>query len=180
MKGFLRKNLWLSLCGLNCGLCPMKIDGHCGGCGAGNQACALARCSLEHDGVEYCFLCGCYPCEKYDRIDEYDSFITHQRQKADLERVRQTGIERYSAEQEEKARLLARLLKEYNDGRKKTLFCLAVNLLELDDLKKMVSQADKETQGIPIKEKAAFLAELLQQSAQKSGTILKLRKKPKP
>lgn len=27
MKGFKRNNQLLSLCGLNCGLCPMHIDG---------------------------------------------------------------------------------------------------------------------------------------------------------
>ena len=49
MKGFKRNNQLLSLCGLNCGLCPMHIDGYCPGCGggAGNQSCRIARCSLE-------------------------------------------------------------------------------------------------------------------------------------
>lgn len=45
MKGFKRNNQLLSLCGLNCGLCPMHIDGYCPGCGggAGNQSCRIAR-----------------------------------------------------------------------------------------------------------------------------------------
>ena len=30
MKGFIRKNQLFSLCGLNCGLCPMLLGGHCG------------------------------------------------------------------------------------------------------------------------------------------------------
>lgn len=53
MKGFKRNNQLLSLCGLNCGLCPMHIDGYCPGCGggAGNQSCRIARCSLEHDNL---------------------------------------------------------------------------------------------------------------------------------
>lgn len=76
MNGFERDNSLLSLCGLNCGLCPMRLGGHCGGCGNGNQSCRIARCSLEHGGVEYCCKCVGYPCEKYERIDEYDSFIT--------------------------------------------------------------------------------------------------------
>ena len=48
MKNFKRDNLLFSLCGLNCGLCPMKIDGYCPGCGggAGNQSCKIARCSM--------------------------------------------------------------------------------------------------------------------------------------
>ena len=49
MKGFVRENQLLSLCGLNCGLCPMKLDGYCPGCGGGdgNQSCAIARCSIK-------------------------------------------------------------------------------------------------------------------------------------
>ncbi len=63
MKGFKRKNQFLSLCGLNCGLCPMRLGKHCGGCGNGNQSCAIARCSLEQGDVEYCYECKEYPCE---------------------------------------------------------------------------------------------------------------------
>ena len=33
MKGFERKNQLFSLCGLNCGLCPMLLGNYCGGCG---------------------------------------------------------------------------------------------------------------------------------------------------
>lgn len=86
MNGFERKNQYLSLCGLNCGLCPMFLGKHCGGCGNGNQSCKIGKCSLEHGKVEYCFECEQYPCEKYQHIDEYDSFITHRRRKADLDK----------------------------------------------------------------------------------------------
>lgn len=58
MKGFNRQNQLLSLCGLNCGLCPMFLNKNCPGCGGGegNQSCKIARCSMEHSGVEYCFI----------------------------------------------------------------------------------------------------------------------------
>ena len=177
MKQFARKNPLFSLCGLNCGLCTMRLGGHCGGCGFGNQTCPLARCSIEHGAIEYCFQCGEYPCEKYDRLDAYDSFITHQRQKKDLQKAQQIGIENYTAEQVEKGKILTDLLDRYNDGRKKTRFCLAVNLLELDELTGIVRQADTETQGMPLKEKAAFLSSSLQSCAEKKGIVLKLKKK---
>ena len=99
MKGFNRQNQLFSLCGLNCGLCPMFLNKSCPGCGGGegNQSCKIARCSMEHGGVEYCFQCSEYPCEKYDHIDDFDSFITHRRRKADLEKARQSGMEAYNA-----------------------------------------------------------------------------------
>lgn len=177
MKGFKRENPLFSLCGLNCGLCSMRLGGHCGGCGFGNQSCSLARCSLNHGAVEYCFQCGEYPCQRYEGLDAYDSFITHQGRKSDLQKAQRIGIPAYNAEQVKKGEILAHLLERYNDGRKKTLFCLAVNLLELDELTKAVRRADSETAEMPLKERAAFLSALLQQYAAGRKIELKLRRK---
>lgn len=176
MKGFSRKDPLFSLCGLNCGLCSMRLLGHCGGCGFGNQSCPLARCAMAHPGVEYCFQCSEYPCERYKNIADHDIFITRQHQLEDLAKAQRIGLEHYRAEQEKKAALLKRLLAEYNDGRRKTLFCLAVNLLELDELTAMIEEADAETETLPIKEKAAYLAALFQKCADQKGIVLKLRK----
>lgn len=59
MKGFTRREPLFSLCGLKCGLCRMHLGGYCPGCGGGegNQSCAIARCSLEHGGPEFCWDC---------------------------------------------------------------------------------------------------------------------------
>lgn len=112
MKDFNRTNLYLSLCGLNCGLFTMRLDGHSPGCGGGdgNQSCAIAKCSLQHNRVEYCFICPEFPCERYEGIDEYDSFITHQRQLKDIERAQKIGIVFYNEEQAKKYELLHILL----------------------------------------------------------------------
>lgn len=177
MKGFVRKDPYLSLCGLNCRLCSMELGGHCGGCGFGNQSCAIARCSMEHGGVEYCVQCPEYPCGRYEGTDGYDCFITSLHRKQDLEKLRQVGCERYDAEQMEKRSILDRLLAGYHDGRKKTLFCLAVNLLELDDLRRILEKADRETGELSLKDKAAYAANLLQECAARSGIVLKLRKR---
>lgn len=178
MKGFVRKDPYLSLCGLNCKLCSMELGGHCGGCGFGNQSCSIARCGMEHGGVEYCVQCSEYPCGRYKNADTHDYFITSLHRKRDLEKLKQMGGESYDAEQVEKRSILERLLAGYNDGRKKTLFCLAVNLLELDDLRRILEKADREAGELSQKEKAAYAANLLQECAARSGIVLKLRKKP--
>lgn len=157
----------------------MKLGGHCGGCGFGNQSCKIARCSLERGGMEYCFQCGEYPCARYGQIDRYDSFITHQHRLADLEKMQRIGTDAYSREQKEKIALLADLLDRYNDGRRKTLYCLAVNLLETEEVK----HAIKETESRPelaegsLKERADHLAGSLRQMAEQKGIQLRLRKK---
>lgn len=181
MKGFERQNQLLSLCGLNCGLCPMFLNKYCPGCGGGegNQSCKIARCSMEHDGVEYCFQCSEYPCPKYEHIDDFDSFITHRTRKSDMEKARRFGIDAYNAEQAGKAKILEILLSNYNDGRKKTLFCTAVNLMELQELREVLEQienrADLDT--LTLKEKSAFAAGLLQEAAAKENIDLRLHKK---
>ena len=181
MKGFKRQNQLFSLCGLNCGLCPMFLNKNCPGCGGGegNQTCKIARCSIEHDGVEYCFQCGEYPCEKYEHIDDFDSFITHRQRKADLKKAKLSGVEAYNKEQQEKVRILDILLSGYNDGRKKTLFCVAVNLLELQELQEVLREIDNrpDIKMLTLKEKSAFVAGLLQDTASNTGIDLKLHKK---
>lgn len=178
MKGFVRDNQLLSLCGLNCGLCSMKLGGHCSGCGNGNQSCKIAGCSLEHGGVSYCFQCPEYPCDQYLHINDYDSFITHQNQKANLERAKAIGMNRYNEEQRERVRILKLLLAHYNDGRRKTFFCLAANLLPLSALQTAVSQL-QGSEDLDLKERSAQAVCLLQSSANAHGILLKLRRKPR-
>lgn len=182
MRDFNRKDLCFSLCGLNCILCPMALGGYCPGCGGGpgNQSCALAKCSLQHDRVEYCFLCPEFPCQKYDGVEKYDSFIAHQKQLSDSIRAKEIGIEAYHKEQIRKSEILQRLLDEYNDGRKKNFYCLAVNLLPLQKIENIMEQISNNPSlyALSLKEKAAYVVDLFQDFASKEGIVLKLRKKP--
>ena len=179
MKGFERKNQLLSLCGLNCGLCPLFLGKYCGGGGNGNQSCKIARCSLEHGKIEYCYECENYPCEQYKYIDKYDSFITHRHQKSDLEKAQRIGIRQYNFEQQEKMKILSYLLSNYNDGRRKTFFCVAVNLLGLSELQKALRQIQQnnELSLLPFKEQCLYVVEILQKLADRKNMKLKLFKK---
>lgn len=180
MKDFMRTDLLFSLCGLNCGLCSMHLDGYCPGCGGGegNQSCKIAKCSLQHEALEYCSRCREFPCERYEDVDEFDSFISHRNRMKDFERFARIGTDAYQAEQKEKVEILKFLLKNYNDGRKKTFFCLAVNLLELSDLKALLRQLESEEKVENLKERTADAVKLFQAIAEQRQITLKLRKKP--
>ncbi|MDO5562634.1 MAG: hypothetical protein Q4F74_03380 [Synergistaceae bacterium] len=181
MNYFDRSDLSFSLCGLNCAICSMKIDGHCPGCGGGNgnQGCSIARCSIKHGGFKYCSECETYPCSKYDGITEFDSFITHRNQISDMAKMEKLGIDEYRFELEKKSQILKYLLENYNDGRKKTFFCLAVNLLDLIDSENVVQQIKKRiTRETTVKEKASVAVECFEAVAKQNGIILKLNKKP--
>ena len=63
------------------------------------------------------------------------------------------------------------MLAEYNDGRKKTLFCLAVNLLPLEELRTIFDEDDLE---MSVKDRAGQMEKRLKE---RSRVELKLRKK---
>ena len=182
MKNFNRSDLMFSLCGLNCALCSMKLDNYCPGCGGGegNQSCAIAKCSLQR-GVEYCYQCESFPCEEYDGIEEYDSFITHRNQLRDMDKMKHIGVEQYHAELREKAQMLKYFLINCNDGRRKSFYCVAVNLLELQECRDVFAQVSAKIaadETLSLKERASFAAGLFQEIADRHKIPLKLNRKP--
>lgn len=183
IKGFTRAETRFSLCGLNCTLCSMHLGGYCPGCGggAGNQSCAIAKCSLEHGGVQFCWACPEYPCSRYEGFDDGDSFVPHRNRQQDVAQARELGLETYLAQLEEKRAILDELLAHYNDGRRKTLFNTAVYLLPLEDLRSVMAALSSrpELTEHPIKERALAAVELLQEAADRLNISLKLNKKPK-
>ena len=183
MKGFIRKETRFSLCGLNCVLCSMHLGGYCPGCGggAGNQSCAIAKCSLEHGEVSFCCECPEYPCSRYDGFDGGDSFVPHRNRQQDIARAGEMGLDAYLVQLEEKREILDELLAGYNDGRRKTLFNTAVYLLLLEDLQSVMTALDSlsELAEQSVKERALAAVRLLQEAADRRGVSLKLNKKPK-
>ncbi len=175
---FNRTDGLFSLCGLNCGLCPMQIRGECSGCFNGStcyQTCPLAPCSMKHGHVQYCFQCPEYPCKRYDGIDRHDSLISHRNQKKDLMKARTLGIDAYLAEQREKVAILHSLLENYDDGGRDVFFCLAVNMLEVEELKGLLAKAAELPNDMLLKEKTRHVVELLHAVADKRGVPLELR-----
>ena len=54
----------------------------------------------------------------------------------------------YCEEQKKKQEVLHLLLEQYNDGRKKTLFCAAVNLLDWEALEGAMNELAKQAAGL--------------------------------
>ena len=182
MKDFHRDHLQFSQCGLNCLLCPMNLGKYCPGCGGGegNQSCAIARCAVEQGVGEFCTRCGRFPCERYEKAREYDSFLPHSRMIRDLRQAEELGLEVYITQLEERRAILDRLLAGYNDGRRKSFYCLAVYLLEPDSLRRAFDEIQRTVPAdIPVKEKAITVVGVLKKAAETDGVTLKLNKKPK-
>lgn len=183
MKGFSRTEIRFSLCGLNCALCSMHLGGYCPGCGggAGNQSCTIAKCSLEHGGVPFCWECPEYPCSRYDGFDDGDSFVPHRNRQKDIAQAKELGLDVYLMQLEEKRNILAELLAHYNDGRRKTFLNTAVYLLPLEDLRSVMAALNNrpELDEQAGKERALAAVELLQEAADRRSINLKLNKKAK-
>ena len=159
-----RNDLLFSLCGLNCSLCHSFIRGNCTGCQEGSTCaliCEIAPCSIKNGNIDYCFEFEEYLCDKYDGIDKHDSLISHKNQLKDMQKTKTIGIDKYHAEQLEKKRILNKLLDEYDVGHRDVFFCLAVNLLEVDDLIKVMDECDGITVNMNLDEKSSFMKEKL-------------------
>ena len=181
MKDFTRVETRFSLCGLNCALCSMRLGGYCPGCGggAGNQSCAIARCSIQHGGISFCWECPEYPCPRYDGFDGGDSFVPHRSRRQNIAQALEMGLDAYLTQLEEKHAILEVLLSFYNDGRRKTLFHTAVYLLPLEDLRMILAELSSlsEMAACSMLDRASAAAERLQKAANRRGISLKKGKK---
>ena len=98
-----------------------------------------------------------------------------------MDRLISIGTDRYHSELKEKMQILRYLLDNFNDGRRKSFFCMAVNLIEIEDLKSAVKEIEEEVSGkeLTVKEKAVISVEILKSAAARKNIVLKLRKKEK-
>ena len=183
MKYILRKYPQFSACGLNCGLCPRyytKGTSRCPGCaGEGfnetHCSCGILSC-CQRKAIEYCFLCDEFPCKKYN-WGLVDSFITHVNIFRDAEKAKQIGIEDYISELNAKMDILEILLDNYDDGRRKSFYCLTVNLLDLHDVNSVIDMVVEKVGPLAtLKEKAITVVGLFQALAVERGIELWLRK----
>jgi hypothetical protein len=101
----------------------------------------VITCARKHDGIEFCFQCAEYPCQRYARLPEADSFISYRNVIADFSKAKSRGVESYITELAEKVAALEFLIESCNDGRRKAFFCTAVNLLPLDAAREVMHGA---------------------------------------
>jgi hypothetical protein len=185
MEAYKRKHPIFALCGLNCGLCPNYHAGgswHCPGFGGPDfselhPTCAVVTCNHKHDNVEFCFECSEYPCARYNKPGKLDSFITYRNVLTDFA-VAKKDLKSYLKTLQQKQKILVELLAKYNDGRSKSLYCLAANLLPLAALREIMQHIKKtnRTKKTDLKEQAKEISELMKSKARELKIELVLRK----
>ena len=172
----------LAACGLNCGLCPRYYttgQSRCPGCGGENftqkhPPCGVLSCSQRRE-YQYCYQCPDYPCRKFDHCDQFDSFITHQNMLSNFQQIKDCDLSSYQKELNKKVVILQELLSQYDDGRHKSFYCLAVNLLPLTEL--LPIQKQLQHSKLEPKAKTLLAVELLESAARTQQISMQLRKK---
>jgi hypothetical protein len=111
-----------------------------------------------------------------------DSFVTHQKIKSSLYFIKEQGLDKFLKQQAKRIKLLERMLKDFDDGRSKSFYCIATTLLPVTELETLVDEAERKikadkVKADDIKTKAKILRELLDGFAAKGGVELKLRSK---
>jgi len=100
------KNL-AGCCGLYCGLCPRyqsTAASKCLGCKVLSLtiSCKLYNCCVKEKRFETCAACSDFPCEKYDKFFDWDSFISHRVNLPNLERIKKVGLQKMVRRTEQK------------------------------------------------------------------------------
>ena len=177
----------IGICGLSCRLCPMyqtNTASKCNGCKSTDRmavGCPFITCAIRRKGVEFCWDCGeNESCERWRKHretgKEHDSFKSYQKLEDDIGYIKTQGLKAYDEQQRIREKLLLRLLKEFNEGRSKSYYCIAATLMDINELEDALAEADIRSKSLNIKDKAKVMHSLLDAIALENGYRLILRK----
>ena len=184
----------IGCCGLDCGLCSRYFtvgSSKCPGCCGSNffnkhPSCSYITCCVKKKKLEVCAQCDEFPCSKFEswleKGGEYDSFTTYKKVKINLDSIRKHGLETFIKQQRKRVELLEKMLKNYDDGRSKSFYCIATALLPITDLEISLERTEQRLKVDKIdldnkRIKSKVLKEFLNESAVRNKVELKLRKK---
>ena len=175
----------IGCCGIDCCLCPRYHtigNSACPGCGGNDffekhPSCGFLTCCSIKKGLEVCAQCGEYPCSRFDAEKEgYDSFVTHKKVFPNQKYIQQHGLIHFLANQYQRKEVLSFFLKNFDDGRSKSFFCISCTLLPLDELQQL-SEFSKNFNSKDKKENCKQLKQKIQQVANLHNINLSLNKK---
>jgi len=186
----------IGCCGLDCGLCPRYYtvgNSRCPGCCGSDffnkhPSCSYITCCVKKKGLEVCAQCDEFPCSKFKPWlmsgGEYDSFVTHKKARSNLDFIRKRGIDEFIEQQGKRIRLLEMMIKDFDDGRSKSFYCIASTLLPIRELEMSLDETEQKMKvdkikSDDVKAKAGILKKFLNDLAAREGIELRLRKKEK-
>jgi hypothetical protein len=177
----------IGICGLSCRLCPMynaQTSSRCAGCKSHARiavGCPFITCAVKKQGIEFCWECKeNSTCERWRKHREAgkqcDSFKCYQKLEDDISFIRQIGIEEFEEQQKIREHLLKEMLRDFNDGRSKSYYCIAATVLRIDELQDVLHKAREQSKNLQLQEKAKVMHSILDLISKEKGYLLKLRK----
>jgi len=186
----------IGCCGIDCGLCPRyhtEGKSKCPGFYGINflevmvHTCSFINCCFKNKKIETCGECNEFPCKKFNSKwfgnNAYDSFVTYKKAMLNLYLIKNYGFEKFLKQQIKRMKYLNRMLKEFNDGRSKNLFCLSSALLSIERLTNAIKHAREiicveKTPENDTKTKAKIIKNCFFEEAEKESVELCLNKPP--
>jgi len=142
-----------------------------------HPSCSIVTCCFKNNGFETCAECSQFPCGIIEKWDTADSFVTHKKSLRNLREIRDSGIKEFIKKQKDRIAILEQLVKEYDDGRSKSYFCLATALIDIDDLNEVMLQVKAiRDNSIDIKQLAKQAKSLIDQKAKLKSVELVYRR----
>jgi len=143
--------------------------------------CPFITCALKKKGIEFCWDCTePTTCETWMNHREsgkkVDSFTCYQNLKDDIAFMQKNGVDEFEKAQKIKENLINGMLREFNDGRSKSYYCIAATVMETGELEEALTLARQNSDGLNIKEKTRVLHSVLDEIARQKNYYLKLRK----
>jgi len=181
----------IACCGLDCGMCPSfhsSGSSRCPGCYGPDFAnkhpsCSVITCCVKKKHLEVCAQCAEFPCDKFaKRLDSpADSLLTYKNIRHNMTFIKEQGLPKFLEQQKQRMTLLERMLSNYNEGRSKSMYCIAATLLPIDRLPAALNEAEIKIKNAKldtndVKGRAQILHDMLNAIALKEGIELKLRK----
>jgi hypothetical protein len=138
-------------------------------------------CALKREGVEFCWDCRKNEtCERWRNHraagKKQDSFKSYQKLEADIGLIKDEGIEAFNQLQKARESRLLKFLTEFNDGRSRSYYCIAVTVMTLDELDGALEEGVRRSNSREIMDRSKMMHTLLDSIACARGYQLKLRK----
>ena len=183
----------ISVCGLDCGLCPRYYTvgpSRCPGCCGPDffekhPSCSFITCCVKKRNLEVCAECSDFPCskfksdEEYQQLKETSSYPSYKKVMVNLHYIREHGIERFIGQQKKRIELLETMIADFDDGRSRSFFCKAATLLDLTNLRNSLDEATRKiTSGQinDVKNRAKVIKTILNEYALGEGVELGKKK----
>jgi hypothetical protein len=148
----------IGVCGLDCGLCPRYYTAgpsRCPGCAgpdfpSKHPSCSFITCCVKKRNLEVCGECPDFPCpkfkseEEYRQVKESSSYPPYRKVMANLNFIRERGIEKFMQQQKRRIRLLEKMIHDFDDGRSRSYYCRSAALLDPAGLESALDAAARK------------------------------------